>query len=358
MIKKRGSGYGVRVYRGAGKWEWVGTFPREREAKRAERDALATVHKEEPATVGEFATVWLGDYEHRVKRSSYDRARHAVNALKKHDLKDEPVDGAALSVADSFASAHPSSIQTLVTIFNSAIARGATQVNPLRGKSRKGPGRKYLTPMTVAEVAELAELAAVAHPGDFGTVMRALVLFAGYSGMRPGEIYALEHRDIDRQGNRIMVRRRVLAGRLDLPKSNKWRPIVLFPEAAEALDLLPRRREGHVFRAKRGGRISQPLMSGCYWPSVRVAAAKPELDLYELRHFCGHHLYVTMDLPARVVATQLGHASPRLVEDLYGHFKVGALEEIDRALGRAGAPLKLVSDASETQQTGGSASQR
>jgi integrase len=41
-----------------------------------------------------------------------------------------------------------------------------------------------------------------------------------------------------------------------------------------------------------------------------------------------------MDLASRVVATQLGHSSPRLVELLYGHFKVGALEEIDRALER------------------------
>lgn len=354
MIKKRGNGYGVRVYRGQGKWEWVGTFPREREAKRAERDALAAAHYE-PATVGEFATVWLSDYEQRVKHSSYDRARHAVNALKRHDLADEPIDDVALPVADHFANASPSSIQSIVTIFNSAIARGATRVNPLRGKSRKGPGRKYLTPLTVAEVAEIAERAAAAHPGDFGTVMRALVLFAGYSGMRPGEIYALEHHDINRETDRIMVRRRVAAGRLDLPKSNKWRPIVLFPEAAEALDRLPHRGEGYVFRAKRGGRISQALMSGCYWPPVRAAAARPKLDLYELRHFCGHHLYVTMDLPARVVAAQLGHASPRLVEDLYGHFKDGALEEIDRALGRAGAPLRLVSDASGTQATGDSA---
>ncbi len=34
-----------------------------------------------------------------------------------------------------------------------------------------------------------------------------------------------------------------------------------------------------------------------------------------------------------VVATQLGHSTPRLVEELYGHFKVGALEELDRAFG-------------------------
>jgi integrase len=73
------------------------------------------------------------------------------------------------------------------------------------------------------------------------------------------------------------------------------------------------------------------------WAPV-VAAAFPDgrkVDLYELRHFCAHHLYVTQGLPARVVAVQLGHNDGgRLVERLYGHGDVGALEEIDRAFSR------------------------
>ncbi len=51
-------------------------------------------------------------------------------------------------------------------------------------------------------------------------------------------------------------------------------------------------------------------------------------------------MYVTMGLPARIVAVQLAHASPRLVEELYGHGDVGALEEIDRAIGANVVPLR------------------
>ena len=47
-----------------------------------------------------------------------------------------------------------------------------------------------------------------------------------------------------------------------------------------------------------------------------------------------------MGLPARVVAAQLGHSSPRLVEELFGHGDVGALEEIDRAVGDNVVPLR------------------
>jgi integrase len=72
-----------------------------------------------------------------------------------------------------------------------------------------------------------------------------------------------------------------------------------------------------------------------------LTAYGAKVDLHELRHFCAHHLYVTKDLPARVVATQLGHSTPKLVETLYGHFKVGALEELDRAYGQNVTRLRV-----------------
>ena len=84
MIVKRGNGYGVRVYRGQGRNEWLGTRPTRREARALERRALEAAPT--AASVGEFAQSWLSDYEHRVKPSSYGRARHAVNALLRHDL--------------------------------------------------------------------------------------------------------------------------------------------------------------------------------------------------------------------------------------------------------------------------------
>lgn len=355
MITKRGNTYGVRVHRGAGIYEWVGTFPTRRQAKAAEALAISTPAAREAQTVGDYAEVWLADYHGRRKQSSYDRARHAVNALRRHPLAAEPIDDVDLVVADRFARDQPSSVPTAITIFNAAIARGAAGVNPLRGKSRRSNGRRDLDPLTVDQVTAIAAAAERAHKGAFATTMRALVLFAAYTGIRPGELFALEHRDLDLDSNRVWIKRRVVDGRLDLPKSNKVRQIALLPEAEQALALLPRRADGLVFRAKRGGRISAALMSANYWPPVRAAAKLPDLDLYELRHFCGHHLYVTLDLPSRVVAAQLGHASPRLVEDLYGHFKVGALAEIDRRVGRTGGHLRALPDANETQPTSGGA---
>ncbi len=52
-----------------------------------------------------------------------------------------------------------------------------------------------------------------------------------------------------------------------------------------------------------------------------------------------HLLYVRMGLPSRVVGAQLGD-TPHMIEDLYGHGDVGALEEIDRAIGANVVPLR------------------
>jgi integrase len=163
--------------------------------------------------------------------------------------------------------------------------------------------------------------------------MRALVTFAAYSGMRPGELFALEWPDIDFDAMRIDVRRRLYRGRVDLPKSNKPRRIALTPPARDAL--LGHPRDGAlVFRAKRGGRLSQSTLSG-YWGKV-LARAGLDFDFYlATKHWCVHHLYVERGLPPRVIAEQMGWelAGTLKLLKVYGHGDVGALEEIDRAYG-------------------------
>jgi len=155
--------------------------------------------------------------------------------------------------------------------------------------------------------------------------------------MRVGEVFGLEWGDVDFDRMRIMVRRRIYRGEVDLPKSGRVREIRLFPEARDALLAVPRRGD-RVFRAKRGGDLTASTIA-YYWQAI--TAVFGPVDPHELRHFNGHHLYVTMGLPSRVVAAQLGN-NPRMVEDLYGHGDVGALEEIDRAIGDNVVPLRRV----------------
>ena len=106
--------------------------------------------------------------------------------------------------------------------------------------------------------------------------------------------------------------------------------VLLPPPARAALGDFPRGID-LLFRGVRGQRLSKSSVFR-YFDRVRTEANREDLDVYDLRHFCAHHLYVRMGLPARVVAMQLGHRDGgRLVENLYGHGEVGAMDVLEEA---------------------------
>jgi integrase len=113
-------------------------------------------------------------------------------------------------------------VPSVITLMNLAVARRDVPLtyNPFKGLSKKTRGRKDKVPLSAAEVLQLGR-SARAKLRDYGPMMKALVLFAAYSGMRPGEIFALEWGDVDFEAMRIRVRRRVYGGKTALPKSNR-----------------------------------------------------------------------------------------------------------------------------------------
>lgn len=313
--------YGVRVDRN-GKQEWIGTFATLGEARTADTNARAAAPRTK-MTCDEYTDHWLEGYLGRAKGSSYDTAASALRKFK--------VDwaGIALSTvtrmeAERWARKNNWRMPVVVTVFNAAVEADLIARNPFAGLSHKGPGRRHNKPLTVAEVDRLAAIAERLH----GQTMRAFVLFAAYSALRVGEMFGLEWADVDFDRNRIAVNRRVYRGTVDLPKSNRARTVVLTPPARDALIGLDRSTEW-VFPNKRGNRMSQSALSYA-WQGI-VGGFGRHVEPHELRHFAAHHIYVTMGLPARVAAVQLGHDGPKLIEQLYGHGDVGALDELDRA---------------------------
>jgi hypothetical protein len=71
-----------------------------------------------------------------------------------------------------------------------------------------------------------------------------------------------------------------------------------------------------------------------YWRPVRAAFGRPEMDFYELRHFCATHLLERGVSPSDV-AVQLGHRDGgALVMSNYGPpAEDGARERLKRAYG-------------------------
>jgi len=163
--------------------------------------------------------------------------------------------------------------------------------------------------------------------------MRTMILFTGYVGPRLEEGCALEWQWIDFARSEVTFK---------VAKFDKPRTVLLLDEAADALRAMPRRTDpdGRVFRAKRGGPLNGGTSHFAIWNPIRAAfwaelpgqrrRAIVDLDWHSLRHFTGHHFYVTLGFPDELVAYQLGHSDAKLIRDLYGHGKADALERLKR----------------------------
>lgn len=332
MIQKRKQGngkvrYGVRVNQG-GKPVWVGTFDTIAEARSAESKARSHRITDPRWTCDKWADHHLEQLRDRVKSSSYDTAESALRGFKT-DYKAIPLHRVDKVSAQGWALKNRWRVPAVVALFNAAVDAELIDRNPFKGLAKRGKGRKNLAPLSENEVTRLGQTALEAHGPEYGPMVRAHILFLAYTGMRVGETFALEWADLDFDAKRINISRRVYKGSVDLPKEGKPKSVVLAPKAADALSALPR-DTAYVFSGKKGGRLSQTLLSW-YWESVTAKFGK-KVTPHELRHFAGHYLYVTLGLPARVVAVQLGHNDGgKLVEQLYGHGDVGALEALDKA---------------------------
>lgn len=167
-----------------------------------------------------------------------------------------------------------------------------------------------------------------------------MILFAAYVGLRPGELYALERRDVT--GDEVRIRQKLDGtGQLKLPKNGKPRVVILPPPARDALmAVAPRVDVPWLFSTPRGRRLSKSTLL-YYWRPVRALAGRPEMDFYELRHFCATHL-LGLGVSHADVAVQLGHTDGgALVMSTYGHpSEDGARLRLKQAYGGKVTPLR------------------
>ena len=346
---------------GREQYEWVGRFATAKERdeavmrRRLAREVEAAAAKLPPGdriTCGEYADQYLGRMEdgrlttkggRTYKSSSVGTARGQLKRFKA-EFGDRSLASIERHEAVAWAERHDrkqSVLQAVVTLFALAVDEELIDRNPFRGLMRKPRGRADEAPPSDAEFERLLKGCAVHR--DYGPRMQALLTFAAASGMRPGELMALDWSNVNLPGLRVTVEWRLYRGSMDLPKSNKPRVIALTPPARDALLSLPE-RDGPVFLSKTGGRLSAPLLSS-YWREVQ-ASARLRFDFYLCaKHRCVHYLKTKLNLPNHVIAAQMGWSESAVEKMIatYGHTEIGALEAIDAAF--APAP-----DAIQTQE--------
>lgn len=344
--------YRVLVYDPAiGRKRTIGTYTNQREARREERNAQQAIeaarHRNpDGLTVTEWRDRWLT--EHRPAKDSTvihyrERTREFIHAHG--HLPVAIVDRRTVNAYLAGRAGRAGQVPTLRAMFYAAQRRDLIDVNPFANLGlTQSRGNRDKNPPSIEQVELMIANARRLTPPSYASWLK----FATETGLRPGELDALQWADVDLAAEEAHIRRQFNAklGRLDTLKKHGQRTVAL---TAPALDtLLSTSRESEwVFTTLRGSHYT-PSSRSYHWKAVRGATTGLDgKSLYLCtRHFAGWFMVNVLELESAVVAHQLGHEDGgRLVERLYGHRERGRSRDAIRAAYRRATvtPLRAVS---------------
>lgn len=298
----------------------VGTYPTRREAQRAEQDAHDRRAAGGRETVGSFAGRWTRDFARPADSTNRHNAERVRRFADRH--ADKRLDSIPVEEAHAWARDRPGDVPSLRAMFGDARRHGKVTVNPFAGLGVHHQARRNLAAdwLTEADLEALAVAARQAHGPEYGPVMAAMITFAAWTGVRTGELFALRPEDL--VGDTLLVRRSADSRTRTVKphtKNRLQREVVLPAAARVAADGAPRLHDQEwLFVGPRGRQLWASAFSWL-WKPVKVAAGRPTMEFYELRHFCATRL-LELGLPPADVALQLGHRDGgHLVTSVYGH---------------------------------------
>jgi integrase len=132
----------------------------------------------------------------------------------------------------------------------------------------------------------------------------AIFLTAAFTGLRMGELLALQWRDVDLDRRVLRVRGSWSGHEVTLPKSGKVRSVPIAPQVTRALtDLRPTARAGLVFPGRRGHLDRRSLRRR--YRQAQQAAGLRDLRFHDLRH--------------TFATTMVAHTSIVRVQEWMGH---------------------------------------
>ncbi len=322
---RRRSGW-VAKFQLRGKQHWVpgGPWQTKRQAQEAERryrDRLEARRTDE--TCASFAERWLEEWP-RPEASTRRLYGQAAQRFAEH-FGPTPLGEVQRLSARTWALGVPRNLSRIVgTMYEDARNVGLVESNPFANLRLPTTDKtEEIHPPSMEEYRKL--LAACSVLGGYGPEFRAMIQFAAWTGVRLGELQALQWDDVEGDFVRVW-RARKPDGSIGKPKNGKERRVPFLPPA-RVLDGVPRRPDAFIFHSLHG----KPLLKGNHhypWRSVRSAsgilaereaAGLPDIRWHDLRHFCATQL-LELGLDHFAVSVQLGHEDGgALVMARYGH---------------------------------------
>lgn len=331
------------------------SYRTEKEARRVHRrmeDAIENwvAPEDQPITVAEWVERWKADYP-RPKQATNDSNRSLLKPLAAK-YGDVALKDFSREQARAFALEHRPHSRVAKAMFNDAIYHAEIPDvlrNPFERLKLPPQATKRTLALTAQEIEDLAACCSVL--GDWGVVVRAMIVFSAYTGLRLGEARALEWSWFDADRTEVEVRRQLAKngapsctknGQGDTKDSTAPPETVSVPrQAREALALVPRALTGHVFT--RRGKALTPKVHDRAWCKVREAFLSMDRDERRQREVAGlvwhslRHTTSTLMAEAGVdrwsMQIQMRHKTPALVDGTYTHIaQRKARERISAAL--------------------------
>ena len=358
---------GVRVrekIRGSGEW-WIFISHRRKRAskkigtRKAAKEAATKIEREialerfnletpeemKPLLFRKYAERWMKQHaEVNCKPATVLNYRYALDvnllpALGDKDIREITRDDVkALCFEMKQKGLSPGVVKLRGTIlggiFNAAIEDGLLVGNPAirLGKIVKVPSRKGRVDfLNQDESRKLLDTVQEHFPRWLPFFLTAL-----RTGMRVGELIALQWEDIDWNGKFIEVRRAISRGVVGTPKNGKPRRIDLSDRLSAVLtdhrkgmakEALAQGRSmpERVFVNPEGGELQASSVVKPY-RRILTKAGLRRLRFHDLRHSFASALLANGE-PLSYVKEQMGHSSIQITVDVYGHLEPGANRE-------------------------------
>ena len=213
-------------------------------------------------------------------------------------------------------------------ILNAAVLDGRLNRNPAIGVALPRTKSKEKKALGFQQLRALA---------DEVIGYESLILFAGTTGLRWGEIAALQCKDVSLLNRTVIVEKAISTGArgekiVSPTKTHQVRtvpfPKDLLPEISQLIESKP--AESPLFQMQGGGVLDyNNFMSRVFRPAVARTGMK-DVGFHTLRHTTAS-LLISKGAPITAVAGILGHASTQMTLDVYGHlYEDDANKYIDR----------------------------
>ena len=219
-------------------------------------------------------------------------------------------------------------IALLNRVFKEAVDRGFARENPAAKVRRV---REEVRAVPFLDEGDLARITAAAKPG-----LRPLILLAADTGLRRGELLALQWRDIDFARAVLVVRHSKSKRPREVPLTDRAREV--FGDLRAARGPVPLVGEDPVF-AELAGRHPNwgPLSVSLGFRKAARKAGFQGLRFHDLRHaFCSR--LAQLGVPLSTVALLAGHSSLTVTNRYARHVPKDATREAIARLAQATIP--------------------